>query len=428
MTYSQKLPASFYHLLVFLFLFIPYVQVGGLVLHLPYFYLFFLAILFVVIFAARGVAKGYFYVLALFLIPYLWVLFVSAWNGVLDVNMQINFLNAYLVIFGAFGLSLLVAKRFGAESGGFLVRAIYFSGVAHAVIMVAAFFVAPVREILYSFVILGTKGQEFVENLYRSPGLTTGGGDALSVMQATALVFGLYYFTAIKKSVRPLAFLAYTGSFILLFISILLSARTGLVILLLGIFMLGIRHLYLMLNSGLVSKANFVKFCFLFIVFSISVPLLYFFIMNSEYSRFARRAFELFINFFEYGKVGTSSTDHLMTMYFFPEFGMQYIFGDGNFGRDASLGIIQSDVGYVRIWFGGGIMGVIFFYAPIIMLWLHYSSKAAQTALFFPLLFTIFTLLLVNFKVYHLYSSYFGFKILLLLLAVLIASRVKENP
>jgi hypothetical protein len=420
MTDKCRLPASFYYLLVFLFLFMPYIQAFGYVLHLPYFYRFLFVVLFFAVFANRGVAKKYLYIFTLFAISYLWVLGVSVWNGVLDINMQINYLNAFLVIFGAFGLSLFVVKRFGAESGIFLVKALYFSGVAHAVIMIAAFFVAPIRETLYSFVVLGTRGQEFIELLYRSPGLTSGGGDGLSVMQATALVLGFYYFISIKKRVLLPSVLLHLTFFILLFVSILLSARTGLVVLSLGLFLLATRHLVLMFYNRKVSRHTTIKFSALLVTFSVSIPALYLGFMDSDYIRFANRAFELYINLSEHGQVGTSSTDNFFkTMFFLPTSEMQLFFGDGNFGRDKELGFIPSDIGYVRVWFGGGLLGVILFYIPFVLIAGYFAKRAILTSLFFPLVFISSALLLVNVKVYHLYGTSMGFNLFLLVVATM---------
>lgn len=427
MIYNCKRPSFSYHALIFLFLFIPYIKVGGLILHLPYYYLFVFSILFIIIFSFGVVAKEYFYILFLFSLSYFWILAVSATNGVIDLQMQIDYFNAFLVTLGAFGLSIFIVKRFGSESGAFLVRAIYFSGVAHAVIMVLVFFVEPLRELLYSFVVLGEKGQEFVDNLYRSPGLTTGGGDALSVVQATSLVFGLYYLISLQKKTPFSSILLHLSFYSVLFLSILLSARTGLVVLALGIFMLGIRHICLMLKKGKLSKDTIIKFICIFIAVSIILPALYLELMESSYSRFARRAFELYNNFIEYGVIETSSTQHLKKMYFLPELDMSIFFGDGNFGRDISLGIINSDVGYIRVIFGAGIFGLLLFYVPLVLVFFYFRKRAVFYSLLFPIKFIVLMLLVVNLKVYHLYGAGVGFKIFLLIVSVLIAQNYAPN-
>ncbi|MGM0858919.1 MAG: hypothetical protein ACQEW0_17895 [Pseudomonadota bacterium] len=429
MSNDFKLPAFFYYLLVFLFLFMPYVNVLGVVLHLPYYYFFLFTCLFILVFSFRRISKEYFYTFMLFSVSYFWVLGISAWTGKFDLNMQINYLNAFLVIFGAYGLSIFIAKRYKAESGIFLIKAIYFSGVAHAVIMIITFFVSPVREALYSFVILGTKGQDFVDNMYRAPGLTTGGGDALSVLQAICLVLGLYYLISIRNKVSLLFVFGHLAFFSLLFVSILLSARTGLVVLFLGLFMLASRHYILLQRSGNLSRSTLKKLVFISIFFSFSIPILYFGLISSNYSRFAQRAFELYINLVEHGEIGTSSTDHLKTMYFMPSSSIQFLFGDGNFGRDVNLPVIPSDIGYVRVLFGGGIFGVILFYMPLVLLSMNFAKKAKVVGLYFPLVFIVSTLFLVNLKVYHLYGQDLGFKVLLLFVAILIAkqSRAQSN-
>lgn len=423
MASGRRLPASFYHVLVFLFLFIPYVRVGSFVLHLPYFYLLSFAAIFLAVFCTRGVSREYLHVSMFIVASYSWVLWVSLWNGKFDMDMQVNYLNAFLVMFGAFGLSLILAQRFNAGSALFLVKSIYYAGVAHAIIMIVAFFLPLAREVIYSFVVLGDTGQEFIENLYRAPGLTTGGGDSLSVIQSTALVFGIYHLVTLRNRVSSLALLLHLAFFILLVISVLLSARTGVVIFVLGLGLLGSMHFGLMLRDGKFSRATLVKLGLLLGIFSLSLPALYVWVMNSEYSRLAMRAFELYINFAEYGQLGTSSTEQLKNMYFLPDSEKHFLFGDGNFGRDTSLGIIPSDVGYVRVWFGGGIVGLVVFYMPIVLMAVYFAKRAAITKLFFPLIFISSLLLLVNVKVYHLYGAHVGLKVLLLIVGILIGMR-----
>ncbi len=413
----------FLYILLFLFLFVPYISVGGVTLHLPYYYLTFFTLAFLFLCLDKGDVKEYFVILLVFLTPYGWTLLVSISTGIFDISMQINYLNAFLVIFGAFGMATLIVNRLGEAAGYFFIKAIYFSGVAHAAIMVLAFFVGPVRDVLYKVVILGAKGQLFIEGLYRSPGLTTGGGDTLSAMQAISFVFGLYYVVSVRKDLPFGYFLFHLAAFSLLFVSVLLSARTGLVVLFLGIMCLIARQFFLMFMRARFSSATLKKLCWLILLLVSGIPVLYSGLVTSEYSRFVHRAFELYTNFVEHGKVGTSSTDELFKMFFLPTSDTGFLFGNGNFGRDAQLKILPSDVGYVRVWFGSGIIGVVLFYAPVLFALLYLYKRARLYLLLFPLCFLVLVFFTVNIKSYHGYGSDLVFKVFFLAVSVLVSLR-----
>ncbi|MFV7790548.1 hypothetical protein ACNO6Z_06770 [Aliarcobacter lanthieri] len=307
-----------------------------------------------------------------------------------------------------------------SQIGIFLIKTIYFVGVIHSIIMMLSFFIPTFREILYSFIFLGENGKEFVELNQRSPGLTSSGGDSLSVFQSTAFVFGIYYVIYYIKEISLLRLVIHLCFFVLLLFSILLSARTGLILLILGISLLLTFKLCSFLYTFRFIKSTVKKSIVILLLMTIFIVLIYNIFIDSDYTRFTKRAFEIFTTYEQRGNLGTTSTDKLREMYFLPNNERQLIYGNGNFGRDTSLELIESDVGYVRILFGSGAIGMVLFYLPIILIYLVLIKTTIKQNLFLPFTYVILMILVVNFKVLHLYSLNFGFKIFILLTSIII--------
>ncbi len=416
-----KLYQYIYACLIFLYLFCPFIKIGGWTIYLPYFYLFscFLLLL-VVLFKYSSFSRIYLNFLLLYWLGGLWILFTGILNSNIDSSILFSYFTGTLALLAGYPIVKVFSKKIEVDEINFIIRSTYIAGLIHAFIMVLAFFWEPFRSLLYSIVPLGDNGQSFVENMIRSPGLTSSGGDSLSVIQSLSLIFGIYYFTEIKKEAGLFQSFAYLLSFLILFLSILLSARTGLIIIFIFLCWLFLSKL---LRFILTSKFNSIfisRMFFFIIVVSITAPLSYNYLINSEYSRFARRAFELFINYTESGTVTTTSTDNLKQMYFLPKDKIHLIFGDGNFGRNESLPGISSDVGYVRMVFGVGLIGCFMMLLPLFyVLYLcvkYYDINKHLTNL---MILMIFLVLIVNLKVYYYFEFREIFKILYLLLASL---------
>lgn len=72
-------------------------------------------------------------------------------------------------------------------------------------------------------------------------------------------------------------------------------------------------------------------------------------------------AFEFFINFAETGRFESESTNHLQTMYIFPDSMKTWIFGDGIFSNPDKSYYMNTDVGYLRLIFFFGTVGLTVF-------------------------------------------------------------------
>lgn len=416
----QYFYSAIFKVLLFLFIFAPFIKLGPIVLPLPYIVILILSGIFFIILTLKGVDKMYlFFILSLFL-SYLYVFLLSTISSQIDLDILMVYVNGVFMLMAAYALAKICASFVYKDLISYFIKAVYSVTIIHALIMILVFFIRPLGDILYRFVVLGVKGRIFLETMTRSPGLTSGGGDSLSVIQSIGLCFGIYYFYEIERNKSYFNALKYFAGFTCLIISILLSARSGLIVLAFFLLFFSFKRFIHILVNASFKKSIFYKTIFitisLFAVLTTSFNLL----MQSKYSRFANRSFEVFINYSQQGQLRTSSTDDLGTMYFLPESTSHFIFGDGNFGRSPGLPVIRSDVGYVRVIFGVGVLGLGFFYAPLFFpVLLLRRDNLLQNHGYFLLLFIFIVILIINFKVFHFFQFKESFKVYAMLFALL---------
>ena len=117
-------------------------------------------------------------------------------------------------------------------------------------------------------------------------------------------------------------------------------------------------------------------------------------------------AFEMFINYVESGEITTESTDRLQEMYVFPSNLSTWLIGDGLFSDPTGDGYyMQTDVGYLRIIYYSGLIGLLLFifYQYLLIDYINVKTNW-QNRLF---LFFIFSYMLVcNIKGFTDLTSY----------------------
>lgn len=72
-------------------------------------------------------------------------------------------------------------------------------------------------------------------------------------------------------------------------------------------------------------------------------------------------AFELIINYMDSGKLETASTNDLKTLFIYPDNESTWIFGDGKFVNADGSYYKHTDVGFLRIIYGLGLIGLFVF-------------------------------------------------------------------
>lgn len=364
---QDKLVIHWHHIaLMFMYFYVPFINIHGVNIRLPYVFEAVLILSFILILHLKRVPVELFLLVGLYMIGFFWVRIISVLNATDDINFFLIHVNGAISILSAYVITSLFYNRYGKTTSQVIIYAIFLSGIIHAIIMVSAFFIEPFRVALYSIVPLNERGERFVNKMVRSPGLTSGSSFSLAIFQASTLIFGLIFLLNVKTKIGYIRLGFYLLGFILLLVSVFLSARVGLIVVSVGVLMVVFEKI---LNSKLIyiKKYTVKKFATIILLSAVLIPILVVLILKSPYQIFANRAFEIFINYVESGEIYTTSTNTLKEMFFLPNNSSQTVIGDGNFGRDESLPYIRSDVGYVRLIHGAGILGTFF-----IFLWLLY--------------------------------------------------------
>lgn len=254
-----------------------------------------------------------------------------------------------------------------------------------------------------------------INDSFRAAGLTSMSGDGLSFSQA---ICGLCSFFMMLRSNNNKSRLVWSLSFTLIFLSMMLVSRTGIVILL--------------IFSGFItvfSRSNFklraysILFLSMFMLTIIST--VYFFMLAIDPDRLTffldtllPYAFEFVFSYFEgYGFTTSSTDDMINNMLIYPDNPMTLIFGDGYYSNPADVqqNYMGTDIGYLRILFYVGIVGSLFIYLWYILL-AYFCSRVLVFFEYRVLFFAIFgSIMVANIKFpFVLQSASICFALLLL--------------
>ena len=136
---------------------------------------------------------------------------------------------------------------------------------------------------------------------------------------------------------------------------------------------LGLAYIALSLNrlrrGGFISLRTLRGYVvFLFAMAGVLAFSLYFYETSRTFHGYLRFGFEAFFNWAETGEFRTSSSDHLNTMWVWPEDSWTWIIGRGTFGVFQN----NTDIGYCNFIFYCGIIGLVLF--SVFFLYCHWSQ------------------------------------------------------
>ncbi len=145
--------------------------------------------------------------------------------------------------------------------------------------------------------------------------------------------------------------------FFLFFVAGILSARSYLLVLGVGLFVL------FLLNAKKKGIARSIYYCMigLFILTAVTIAGMKY-LENSEYKETYEWAFEVFLNMAENGSLETESTEVMKSMYVFPEKVSTWIIGDGRLANPDDTFYMHTDIGYLRYLYCCGIIGSLLIY------------------------------------------------------------------
>ena len=144
-------------------------------------------------------------------------------------------------------------------------------------------------------------------------------------------------------------------------------SRTTTIGTVLGLLYIIVRNLFIQ-RGGLVSRKQIGLSTLLVLLIGVAIAISVFFYNNSKtFHEDMRFGFEGFFNWAETGEFRTTSTDHLQTMWVWPESRRSWIIGEGR------IGVFQtnSDIGYCNYIFYCGLIGLGIF--SIYFLFNHFS-------------------------------------------------------
>lgn len=276
----------------------------------------------------------------------------------------------------------------------YFVRAVFIQ----VIIACSMFFIPSLKEILLSI----QSSAEFDENIVeRVAELRIIGFGSMffgsGVINGYALILIPFLIRTSKMNNRGLFF--YTFNFLLIFVVGMMMARTTMIGSILG---------FVLFFSPLsIKRISFSKKIPRFFFFLFSVPsaiIIYISFLSNEIkdkiSNLANFGFELFINYVDGNGLTSSSSEDLKSMYIWPSELKTYLIGDGYFidPDNPSFYYMGSDVGYIRLIYYFGIIGMIIYLLvclyPLIVAYKIYQNKL------FKILFVLsgFYLIVLNLK------------------------------
>jgi hypothetical protein len=205
----------------------------------------------------------------------------------------------------------------------------------------------------------------------RSFDLSMGGSALASIVFSIIFIQGVLLKRHINKTLINIGL-------IIIFIATLLTGRTGLVIIIISLIICIIDAAF-KINLSRFYRKNIKSMVVTSLTIVVLVMSFSYFMPENAKVRMQETilpwAFEFYYSYLENGDLDTHSTDVIFNkMYFLPNNSKDIIFGTSNMGRSDNLNYIPSDVGYIRIIFAVGIIGLALIFTPYIYL-LYYGFK-----------------------------------------------------
>lgn len=290
---------------------------------------------------------------------------------------------AVLILLGLyFAVTRLSRSRWGGENPRenylTLLRVVYAAIVIHAGIILLQYLFPAVLNLTYQ--VVGGGEVLAINKKFRMPGLAGAGGAQVAATQGLGFLIGVH----LSLMGRPWLTL-FIGN-VLIVISLVLTGRTGFVV-------VGVAAVYWVLSILSMRRRERRKTSFSNVVLGIvSVPLAAGVILiglrfvTSSYSEdiwFARavdRTFESVTTYMQSGEFSNRTLDELGTMYNFPRDPIRWLIGEARL-YDNTLGLYYSDIGYVRLWWGYGLYGVLGYIAFYLLMAVQIGSRRVREAM-----------------------------------------------
>lgn len=405
--YNVKHIMSFLGL--FFLLFSPHILIFGVVIKTVY--------LFVVVPGIMGMLL-YIYshkrniiernMLLVMFIALVYFFLISGLNSFQDLSVIKEILMGFVILFACYYYAYRYYKIYRDRFVFRLFSDLNKAGVLHSVIVIATFLSPGFKLFLYSFISVTDKSMRYLfgEVLYeRYQGIVPSGFSFLSTTHALLLVIGVWAFYMNDNKYKLGHIIIFWLGQLIIFASICLIGRTGLVVIIIFAIFLIILRIQEFIKDSRLSKKTFKLLVALLIILT---PIV-FTVPFSKYQKNIDYAFQTVINYSESRELDPSTTDVLQNHFIFPDNAFELLFGTGNFGRSDKLPCIPSDVGYVLFIYGAGIFGMLVGYSfYFIGLCYAYKYRRLNPYLFSFIAVYFLALIVLNLKDYY-YISYAGY-------------------
>lgn len=347
-------------LLLFGFIYSPFLAVGDAVIKFPHVFMIALGLigtpllinqflknrLFRTTFSSK--IAGFIILLILFLV-----------HGANDASVFYLILPGFAATASAFIIVRWYSIVYGDSASQTILAHIFYVGAINGILIILQATSFEIESVFRSLFYYSDKA---INNLiFRNnfSGILFEGFGVLSLTQAVTFICGIGSILNSKQHLpeRHVDSFIFVMLSLIIFISTILTARLGVVIFILWYILFLFRTVA---ERSRLIAARKVRISLIYIIFPIffAVALVFYLSTVEEYSSIIARGFEFYLNYSDNGTFNTSSTDVLLSrMYHLPEGFLSIVFGTGNYLTDQSL--VESDVGYIIMIYGSGFIGLI---------------------------------------------------------------------
>jgi hypothetical protein len=313
---------------------------------------------------------------ALYLLYLFWTLFITVAYGFEDISILTSTLLLFVHSFIGGLFFSVIFQKMKISFRKFLMF-IQIVITIQAIFILIYFISWDFREFTFNY-IKDSSDVDQTLTIFRSRGLTSTFGATLSVVQSFGLIISAYLLSTVKTGTKEYYYIVF--SFGLILFSIVVTGRTGLIMLPFVMFYFFVMFLK---RNGI--PKNITSFIFIlpvvvFISF-IFVKFIYTNFGTSIGTAWGEDIFDRVIRwyteeFFDNGKIQSRTADTLLDHLFLPHDTLTILFGDPTTWK---INRIKSDIGLIRMWHSVGITGIIIYYTLILLVFLYSIFKINKT-------------------------------------------------
>lgn len=322
----------------------------------------------------------------------------TAVNGVFD-GWFIQYAGQQVFhLFGAYLLVVLSLRYFRGFSLDSLFRFVVYAVAVNNVLALVMFFSPALLELVMSVqnhdMLAASKLEEYIEMNFRFYGMGIHTFFMGGLISGFTLLLLAYLIRKERSGIR-VSWLS--GLFVLISITGLFIARTTLVGMGLGIaYILWPERWSLDLSASALGRN--MRFVGMLLVVAVSgIALLNYVFPEAWDTDVIGHALELYISLNSGGEVATVSTDHLQTMYVWPDNFRTWLIGDGQFNTADGF-YMDTDVGYLRMIYYFGIVGMVIFFLVQLYIALRIHQFFPDASMAMLLLTTLVYIFALNVK------------------------------